>query len=314
VFARNRSQPARERTVEERQRAREERERRRQGLPQQPNPPSVEETPTVEVAAVQKPVHDAAALSPAAGPPPKGEAAPAEHPPLEASSHSTATSLPVEGMPRRAAVEEMPRPAAAEETSHTAAASLPTGETPRPAVTTSAGEPRFPPELPSLPIEQPQAPPEPVRPTASRRSTRLGRRVERLHKRRANAHRWYRRLPARLGAVLALAAVGGAIWLLVQSLVGSSHPAPPPLPHVIKITIPEGFTRAQTAALAKSDHLNGSYLDASVHSSLVHPTRYGAPGSTPNLEGFLFPATYEIYSTSSSQHLVDEQQIGRAHV
>jgi uncharacterized YceG family protein len=76
---------------------------------------------------------------------------------------------------------------------------------------------------------------------------------------------------------------------------------------VIRITIPEGFTRAQIAQLAKVDHLKGDYLADSVHSHYVHPTRYGASGSTPNLEGFLFPATYEIYSTSSSQHLVDEQ-------
>jgi UPF0755 protein len=161
---------------------------------------------------------------------------------------------------------------------------------------------------PSAPlVEDPLAPVESPPPAPPRVDARLGRRVDRLRRRRTASGRWYRRLPARLGAVLALLAVGGAIWLLAQSLGGSSHPASPPPPHVIRITIPEGFTRAQIAALARADHLKGDYLADSLHSHYLHATRYGAPGSTPNLEGFLFPATYEIYSTSSSQHLVDEQ-------
>ena len=116
-----------------------------------------------------------------------------------------------------------------------------------------------------------------------------------------------RRLPARLGALLAFVAVGGVIWLLVQSLGGSSSHKPPPPPQVMKVTIPEGYTRAHIAALAKADGLKGDYLAASIRSSHLHPTRYGAPAGTPNLEGFLFPATYDLYTGASVSHLVNEQ-------
>lgn len=150
-----------------------------------------------------------------------------------------------------------------------------------------------------------QEPPPPV--VAVRPDARIGKRVSRLRKQRGDAHRWYRRLPARIGALLGLVVIAGAIVLLVQSLHGSSQPAPPPPPTIIKITIPEGFTRAQIAALATANRLTGSYLTASLRSPYLHPARYGAPAGTPNLEGFLFPATYELYSTSSSQHLVEDQ-------
>ena len=36
------------------------------------------------------------------------------------------------------------------------------------------------------------------------------------------------------------------------------------------------------------------YLAATLRSSLLDPTRYGAPARTPDLEGFLFPATYDL--------------------
>lgn len=114
-------------------------------------------------------------------------------------------------------------------------------------------------------------------------------------------------MPARLGALLAFVAVGVAIWLLAQSLGGSSSHRPPAPPHVVKVTIPEGYTRAQIAALAKAEGFKGDYLAATVRSPHLHPTRYGAPHGTPNLEGFLFPATYDLYAGTSVRHLVDEQ-------
>jgi hypothetical protein len=157
-------------------------------------------------------------------------------------------------------------------------------------------------------IEEP--PPPPTRPTAvvpTHADERIGKSVNRMHRQRANAHRWYRRLPARLGALLALVVIAGAIVLLVHALGGSSATPPPPPLRIVKITIPEGFTRAQIAALATEDRLKGSYLAASTSSPYLHPVRYGAPASTPNLEGFLFPATYELYSTSSAEHLVEDQ-------
>lgn len=124
---------------------------------------------------------------------------------------------------------------------------------------------------------------------------------------KARAARKARNIPARLGALLAFAAVGVAIWLLVQSLGGSRSHQPPAPPRVVKVTIPEGYTRAHIAALAKDEGLKGDYLTATVRSSHLHPTRYGAPRSTPNLEGFLFPATYDLDAGASVRRLVDEQ-------
>ena len=55
--------------------------------------------------------------------------------------------------------------------------------------------------------------------------------------------------------------------------------------------IPEGKTRAQIAQIAAARHLKGSYTVASRRSSVLDPLHYGAPHGTPDLEGFLFPAT-----------------------
>jgi UPF0755 protein len=151
-------------------------------------------------------------------------------------------------------------------------------------------------ELPVLPA--------PVVPAAPR-NQRVEHRVNRLRKQRASSHRWQRRWAIRVLVLLALAAVVVTVLTLAQSQ-GASKPAPV-LPKIVKVTIPEGFTRAQIAALAKADGLRGDYLAASVRSSLLHPTRYGAPSGTPSLEGFLFPATYDLYTGTPAKHLVDEQ-------
>ena len=75
----------------------------------------------------------------------------------------------------------------------------------------------------------------------------------------------------------------------------------------MRITIPEGETRGQIARIAASEGLGGSYLAAARRSALLDPAHYGAPAGTPNLEGFLFPATYELYAGSPARRLVAEQ-------
>jgi uncharacterized YceG family protein len=82
---------------------------------------------------------------------------------------------------------------------------------------------------------------------------------------------------------------------------------PPPAAIVVKVVIPEGYTRRQIAALVSEDALSGSYLAASERSHLLDPRRYGAPPGTPDLEGFLFPATYEMTAGAPARRLVDEQ-------
>jgi hypothetical protein len=117
------------------------------------------------------------------------------------------------------------------------------------------------------------------------------------------------RARALLPAVVVLLAV--AVAGVLAGVLLSAHHDPPRkpllLPRIVKIVIPEGFTRAQIAQRAKQNGLKGNYLAASVRSPLLSPTHYGAPASTPNLEGFLFPATYELYAGASVQRLVEEQ-------
>jgi uncharacterized YceG family protein len=74
----------------------------------------------------------------------------------------------------------------------------------------------------------------------------------------------------------------------------------------VRLTIPEGRDRSQVAPLAKSVGLTGNYLAASVRSTELSPRRYGAQHAR-NLEGFLFPASYELKRGSSARDLVDKQ-------
>ena len=75
----------------------------------------------------------------------------------------------------------------------------------------------------------------------------------------------------------------------------------------IRVTIPEGFTRRQIAALARADGLTGSYLAASRSSAALDPRTYGAPASVHTLEGFLFPATYFNFRGAGVSRLVSQQ-------
>lgn len=80
-----------------------------------------------------------------------------------------------------------------------------------------------------------------------------------------------------------------------------------PATTTIRVTIPEGYTRAEIAALAASDGLSGSYLAASRASTVLDPRVYGAPAGRRALEGFLFPATYFMTPGESVTKLIDEQ-------
>jgi uncharacterized YceG family protein len=84
---------------------------------------------------------------------------------------------------------------------------------------------------------------------------------------------------------------------------------PPPKVIAVKVAIPEGYTRRQIADLVREDALSGDYLAASERSRLLSPRHYGAPRGTHNLEGFLFPATYDLRAGAPVQKLVDEQLI-----
>jgi UPF0755 protein len=113
---------------------------------------------------------------------------------------------------------------------------------------------------------------------------------------------------ARVAAVLALVAVIVALVALLSSH-DPKHVAPPAPPPVVKVLIAEGKTRAQIAEIAAADGLKGDYRVASRRSPLLNPAAYGAPHGTPNLEGFLFPATYDMDKGAPASRLVEEQLV-----
>jgi UPF0755 protein len=112
----------------------------------------------------------------------------------------------------------------------------------------------------------------------------------------------------RLGMAAALAAVLLGIAAIAALAYRHFHREPPP-PVVIRtitVTIPEGYTRAQTAEIAKQEGLRGSYEQASVHSRYLNPAKYGGKGAK-DLEGFLFPDTFELEKHASAANLVQLQ-------
>jgi uncharacterized YceG family protein len=120
-------------------------------------------------------------------------------------------------------------------------------------------------------------------------------------------------LPAtRAVALLALAAAVVAVVLLVKSLSSSGTKSRTSVPSVVKVVIPEGATRLQIARIAAKDGLKGSYRRASKRSSLLNPAHYGAPAATHDLEGFLFPATYDMNPGAPVSRLVHEQLVAFA--
>jgi cell division protein YceG involved in septum cleavage len=101
------------------------------------------------------------------------------------------------------------------------------------------------------------------------------------------AHRRRRRLLL-LGviAVLLLAVVGAAVTYRDFN----EEPPPPPVLRTITLTVPEGYSRAQTAALAREAGLHGDYARAS-----------------KGHEGFLFPDTFELEKRAPVSDLVQLQ-------
>jgi UPF0755 protein len=73
------------------------------------------------------------------------------------------------------------------------------------------------------------------------------------------------------------------------------------------LTLVDGKSRQQIDALLRSQHIRGSYIAETRHSRLLGPVHYGAPRSTPDLEGFLFPSTYQVRTPVNISALVADQ-------
>jgi uncharacterized YceG family protein len=83
-------------------------------------------------------------------------------------------------------------------------------------------------------------------------------------------------------------------------------PAPPP---VVKLTIPEGRSIREAAPLVREARLRGSYVVPASRNprDVTGLRRYGVPRGTASLEGFLFPATYELKPGATARSLVAQQ-------
>jgi UPF0755 protein len=128
---------------------------------------------------------------------------------------------------------------------------------------------------------------------------------------RPTSEQVYRR---RLVALSLLAVVVGvSLWAGWTALKRDDRSTPAPTlavapPKIIKVLFPEGFTRSQMAIRAgkrSATITERGYLEATASSTL--PGQFAGDGKARNLEGFLFPATYELYATDPSSRLVAKQ-------
>lgn len=79
-----------------------------------------------------------------------------------------------------------------------------------------------------------------------------------------------------------------------------------PVKRVTTVTIPEGYSRPQAAELVEEDGVPGSYTKATLKSKFLDPAEYGGKGAK-NLEGFLFPDTFELKPKAPVADLVELQ-------
>jgi len=80
----------------------------------------------------------------------------------------------------------------------------------------------------------------------------------------------------------------------------------PPVKRTTAVTIPEGYTRSQAAQLVEEAGVPGDYTKATVKSKYLNPASYGGKNAK-NLEGFLFPDTFELKPTAPVEDLVQLQ-------
>src|SRR5436190_4052210 len=109
---------------------------------------------------------------------------------------------------------------------------------------------------------------------------------------------------ATAGVLIAVAAGAAVLAALAYRHFHHGTPAAPPVvAKTVTVTIPEGYDRAQAAELAKEDGLRGSYEKASARSPYLDPARYGGR-EAKDLEGFLFPDTFELDRHAKAADLV----------
>jgi uncharacterized YceG family protein len=82
---------------------------------------------------------------------------------------------------------------------------------------------------------------------------------------------------------------------------------PPKAAPTTNVTVIPGRTRRQIAVLLHEQGVHGRYLTSTRHTTLLNLRAYGAPRNLDNLEGFLFPSTYQLREPISIPALVADQ-------
>jgi UPF0755 protein len=126
-----------------------------------------------------------------------------------------------------------------------------------------------------------------------------------------------RRLIA-LAAVIAVVVAAIVAVIVALPHVHRTHalPPPPPAPKPFRIVFPEGFTRAQMAVrvrdvaqIAKRKSHKPVKLTLASYNAASRTARIPCfrPKAQKNLEGFLFPATYDFLRSTTALQLVRDQ-------
>lgn len=119
-------------------------------------------------------------------------------------------------------------------------------------------------------------------------------------------------LARRIVGLLAVAAVVVLLYFVGKEVKDLFGDDPQPIAQSTRsaktseITIPEGLDRRQIADLAEEEGLKGDYAQASKRAKGFDPAEYGADRDS-DLEGFLFPATYELPRKGTAKDLVARQ-------
>src|SRR6478752_4974262 len=126
-----------------------------------------------------------------------------------------------------------------------------------------------------------------------------------------------RRIAALLAIVLAVGlGIAAVIVALPHVHTTKALPPPPPAPKPFRVIFPEGFTRAQmiervgvVAKIAARKKHHAVALNSRTYALATRGAKIPCftPPQRRNLEGFLFPATYDFLATTTSRELAADQ-------
>jgi uncharacterized YceG family protein len=88
--------------------------------------------------------------------------------------------------------------------------------------------------------------------------------------------------------------------------LSTEQKAAAPRPGISEVLVPPALSRSQVAKLMKEDGIPGNYMKATKKSKILNPAEYGGK-QAKNLEGFLFPDTYDVKRKEGVKGVVRRQ-------